>query len=308
MKAMRKCMKTDYVLITPARNEEAYIEKTVQSVISQTILPEKWVIVSDGSTDCTDEIVKRYGASHDFIELLRRETDEERNFGSKVYAIQAGLERLNGVEYGFIGNLDADISFESSYYEDVLKEFQANPKLGIGGGILFDLGEKWVRLYSSTSWSVCGAIQMFRRQCYEDIGGYLPLQRGGVDAVAEVMARMQEWEVRTFPDIKVLHHRPTGSSYGNILYNRFHTGIKEYSYGNQPLFEIAKCISRIRERPYFFGSLFRLSGYCWAFLRRVQREVPADVVDFMKNEQMQRLFKIFNLHFLRNGLLGGQLY
>lgn len=98
------------MLITPARNEEAYIVKTIQSLINQTILPKKWIIVSDGSTDRTDDIVKRYEANYDFIQLLRREPDTSRNFASKVYAIQAGFKLLNGIEYDFIGNLDADVS------------------------------------------------------------------------------------------------------------------------------------------------------------------------------------------------------
>jgi len=279
-----------YILITPSRNEEAYIEKTIQSVISQTVLPKKWVIVSDGSTDRTDEIVKRYETEYDFIELLCRETDEERNFGSKVYAIRAGLERLNGIEYDFIGNLDADVSFEPDYYERVLARFRDNPKLGIGGGILFELcGGKWIQLQVSALWSVSGAIQMFRRQCYEDIGGYMPLRNGGVDAIAEVTARMHGWQVRSFSDMPVRHLRRIGTEKGHILFARFRQGIMEYCHRSHPLFEIAKCILRITEKPYVFGSIFRLSGYCWAFLRREQQDVPDDVVKFLRREQRCRM-------------------
>jgi len=279
-----------YVLITPARNEAAYIEKTIKSVIAQTVLPEKWVIVSDGSTDRTDDIIKRYEENYSFIQLLLIERCSSRNFGSKVYAIRAGLERLNGVEYDFIGNLDADVSFESSYYERVLAKFQQSPKLGIAGGVLFEpCGGNWIQQNVSLSWSVSGPIQMFQRQCYEDIGGYLPLRKGGVDAMAEVMARMRGWEVRTFPEISVLHHRRTGTEKGHIVFARFRQGIMEYSHGSHPLFEIGKCMSRIGEKPYVFGSLFRLSGYCWACLRRDQRDVPDDVVTFLRHEQIKRL-------------------
>lgn len=285
-----------YVLITPARDEEIYIEKTIQSVISQTILPVKWVIVSDGSTDRTDDIVKQYKDKHDFIYLLRRECDCSRNFASQIYAFKAGVRWLNGIEYDFIGKLDADTSFEPDYYQSVLERFQENPNLGIASGTILELDDGIYKppfCFGSTSRNVPGAVQVFRRQCYEEIGGYIPLE-GGHDVVAQAVAQMKGWEVRSFPDIKVLHHRPTGSSYGNILYNRFHTGIKEYSYGNQPLFEIAKCFWRVREKPYVLGSCFRLSGYCWAFLRRVQREVPADVVGFMRHEQIQRLYEVFS--------------
>lgn len=159
-------MNNSYILITPARNEAAYIEETIKSVIAQTVLPQKWVIVSDGSTDGTDEIVKDYEASHDFIQLLHRKADRSRNFASKVYAIRAGIRQLEDIEYNFIGNLDADMSFEPNYYERIFVEFQSNSKLGIAGGMLFEPYDgKWIQQRTSTSWSVSGPIQMFRRQC-----------------------------------------------------------------------------------------------------------------------------------------------
>jgi len=257
------------------------------------VLPQKWVIVSDGSTDNTDEIVRRWAAKYDFIELLRREADAGRNFASKVYAIRAGFGRLNRTEYEFLGNLDADISFEPDYYGRVLAAFEENPKLGIAGGILFEpCRAKGVQQWTSTSWSVSGPIQMFRRQCYEDIGGFIPLRDGGEDAVVEVMARMHGWEVRSLPDITVFHHRVTGTAKGGIFSARFRQGAMEYVLGYHPLFEIAKCLFRVRERPYLLGSWFRLSGYAWAFFRGVQREVPDSVIKFLRREQIQRLYNV----------------
>jgi len=285
--------KGNYVLITAAKNEERHIEKTIQSVISQTILPRKWIIASDGSTDRTDEIVERYSAKFDFIKLLRRNPKESRNFASKAYAIRESVVHLNDIEYGFICNLDADISFGPGYYESLLEKFQENPKLGIAGGILYEpLNEKWKPQFISKSWSVSGPIQMFRRRCFEDIDGYIPLRKGGVDAIAEVMARMHGWEVRTFPDIKAKHHRRMGTELRSILNAKFWDGIVDYSHGNHLLFEIAKFISRNRERPYFFGSLLRLSGYCWAFLKRDERDLPDDVIIYLKKEQINRLKSI----------------
>lgn len=286
-------MNTKYVLITAARNEEVTIEKTIQAVISQTILPQKWVIVSDSSTDRTDEIVKKYVDKYDFICLHRREADSSRNFASQVYAVRAGAEQLNGIEYDFIGDIDADITLQPDYYEGIFEIFGDNPKLGIAGGIVCEPHNgKWIPLRTNVKWSVSGAIQMFRRQCYNDIGGYIPLKKGGQDAIAEVMARMHGWDVRSFPDIEVFHYRSIGSCYGNALVRRFHFGVSEYLYGNHPLFELTKCLYQMKQKPYLLGSIFRLCGYCWAFLRREPREVPAEVVAYMRSEQKKRLWHV----------------
>jgi GT2 family glycosyltransferase len=221
------------------------------------------------------------------------DSNRDRDFSSKVYAIQAGIEKLKGAEYDFIGNLDTDVSFEPNYYESILTMFQENPKLGIAGGTVFEAcGRKWIRLHTSDSWSVSGAIQMFRRQCFKDIGGYIPLKIGGEDTIAEVMARMHGWEVKTFPIITVLHHRRIGVERANILSARFHQGRKEYSCGYHPLFEIARCISRVREKPYMFGSLLRLYGYCYAFLRREPQSISKDIISFLRQEQMGRLIAL----------------
>lgn len=287
-------IKEFYVLITAAKDEERHIEKTIQSVISQTILPRKWIIVSDGSIDHTEKIVERFTTNFNFIKLLHRNTKKSRNFASKVYAIREGVAHLKDMEYDFIGNLDADISFGQNYYESILEKFQENPKLGIAGGVLFEpWNRKWKPQFISKTWSVSGPIQMFRRQCFKDIGGYTPLKKGGVDGIAEVMARMHGWEVRTFPDIKTNHHRRMGTELRNTLKAKFWDGIVDSSHGNHLLFEIAKFISRIRERPYFFGSFLRLSGYCCAFLKRDERDLPNDVMIYLRKEQIKRLKSIF---------------
>lgn len=286
---------TAYVLITPARNEEEYIEKTIQSVISQTILPRKWVIVSDSSTDRTGEIVRQYASKYGFIQLVYSEGDNNRNFGSKVQAFYKGYQQLKNVDYDFIGNLDADVTFEPDYYERVLSKFQEDVKLGIAGGSRFDIIDGNYQRVLSSRWHVCGAIQLFRRQCYEDIGGYITLEKGGEDAVTVIMARMHGWKVKQLIDIKILHHRPTGTAKGNILYARFRQGAMEYSLGYHPVYETVKFFSRIREKPYGIGSIFRLGGYCWAFLKRGKRDIPDEVVNFLRWEQMKRLKSLFKI-------------
>jgi glycosyltransferase involved in cell wall biosynthesis len=288
-----------YVLITAARNEEAYIEKTIRSVIAQTILPVKWVIVSDGSTDHTDEIVKQYADSHDFILLLRRSADQVRNYGSKAKSFKLGYEQLTDLEFDFVGNLDADVSFEPTYYERGLSKFDANKRLGVVGGIRFDLYKGRFQKVRPALNSAGGPTQLFRRQCYEEIGGYLPLRFGGVDTVAETMARMHGWEVETFYDLEVFHYRFTGTAGGGLVRAKFKAGILAYSVGYHPLFELARCASRLFDQPPIIGAFSLLSGYCWASLKRYERQVPDDFIRYIRSEQLARLRSV--LH--HNGLV-----
>ena len=279
-----------YVLITPARNEEAYLERTAQSIISQTLLPQKWVIVSDGSTDRTDTIVKDYVSRYPFIQLVRRETREYANFGAKVQAFNEGLAQVKDVAYEFIGNLDADVALEPFYYEAVLERFRHNPKLGLAGGTLFDVYEgKPTKIFGSVH-SVRGAVQLFRRQCFEDIGGYPTSARSAIDTIAEVMARMHGWEVRTFFDLTGLHLRPIGGTQSKtIAAARIRQGEADYSLGYHPLFEFIKCLRRLREHPFFLGSALRLCGYVRAGMRGDMRPVSDNFVTYLRQEQMSRL-------------------
>jgi glycosyltransferase involved in cell wall biosynthesis len=282
-------MLKSYVLITAARNEEAYIEKTLCSVIAQTILPKMWVIVSDGSTDRTDKIIKQYASMHSFILLLRRSADHERNFGSKAKALSLAYEHLASLTYDFVGNLDADVSFDHNYYEDILKKFDENERLGLAGGTRFDLyGGRFHKVHCARN-SVGGPFQLFRRQCYEAIGGYRPLRWGGIDGVAEVMARMHGWKVESFPEIRIYHYRRTGSASDSIIRASFKVGVQNYSIGYHIIFQISRSVSRLFHSPLLIGSLSELTGYLWAALKRREREVPDDFVRYLRSEQITRL-------------------
>jgi len=282
-------MKHTYVLVTPARNEEAYIEKTIQSVVSQTILPQKWVIVSDGSTDKTDQIVEKYESKYDFIELVKAENSENRNFGSKVNAFNAGYNKIGAIHYEFIGNLDADVSFEPSYFENILNEFGKNAELGLAGGVICELINNKYFTQSISPNSVAGAVQLFRRKCYEDIGGYVPLKVGGIDSAAEIMARMTEWTVRTFTEFSVLHHRRVGMVKSNFFKSRFKKGIINYSLGYHPLFQVVISIYRLIGKPYIVNGLFMFLGYFWAMLRKYDRPVSDEFIKFLRYEQLKRI-------------------
>jgi len=278
------------VLITAARDEDAYIEKTIQAVISQTVLPRKWIIVNDCSTDGTDDIVRRYADTHSFMELIRARSTGDRNFASKVCALNSGYERLTGLRYDYVGILDADITFDPQYYENVVARFGQDPQLGIAGGLFWERdGEKFKKVPIGEH-SVCGTVQLFRRSCFEEIGGLIPIQAGAEDTVAELLARMRGWKVQTFPDFGGLHLKPVESMYsGNIWQLRFQLGRREHLLGYHPFFELAKCIGRLAEKPYLFGAVLRWCGYCWAMFRRERRAVADDVMKFLRRDQVRRL-------------------
>src|ERR1022692_3245971 len=176
------------VLVTPARNEAEFIEGTVKSVIAQTVRPVRWVIVSDGSTDGMDDIVSRYVAGYPWIELVRMPERKERNFAGKVHAFNAGRERCKDLEYDVIGNLDADVTFDQDYFDFLLKKFAENPKLGVAGTPFREGSYQYDFRFTSVE-HVSGQIQLFRRECFEAIGGYTPIKTGGIDLVAVMTAR-----------------------------------------------------------------------------------------------------------------------
>ena len=281
-----------YVLMTAAYNEESFIERIIQSVLAQTSLPKRWVIVSDNSIDRTDQIVERYASQHDFIRLLHLTRAPGRNFGSKVIALQKAHKLLEGVEYDFIGNVDADVSLDRFYFEDLINHFQQHPGLGLAGGFLYeDSGSGYHSLRINDVRNVCHAAQLVRRDCYEAIAGYAVLKYGGEDWYAQTQARMKGWQVEALPQLKIFHHRHTtgGSS---PLRNAFRQGRQDYSFGTVPLFEIFKCLRRLPEKPYFGHALFRLAGFIWPHLCGEPRGVENDVVSFLRREQNGRISQL----------------
>lgn len=284
-----------YAIVTAAYNEEAHIERVIQSVVAQTVLPVRWVIVSDGSTDRTDAIVGEYATQHNFIRLCRTAEAHDRNFAAQVAAIQGGMEQIKGLSCGFVGNLDADVSFGPQYFAQVLERFARDPRLGLAGGYICELvrGE-WSPRRTNRPDSVAHAVQLFRRECFEGIGGYVALPYGGPDWHAEVRCRMGGWRVESFSDIWVHHHRPTGSA-GGQLRGWYRQGLMDFSLGSHPVFEAAKILRRVRSRPYVLGALARLWGFVWGGCSGKKRAVPDEFVAFLRREQMDRVRRAVGL-------------
>jgi biofilm PGA synthesis N-glycosyltransferase PgaC len=280
----------EYVLITPAKNEQVIIGRTIEAVVSQTRKPKVWVIVDDGSTDCTRDIIDAAARVHKFIRPIYGAGSKQRNFGSKAAAFMAGYQVLKSERYDFIGNLDADITYDSGYYERVIEELQTDKSLGIAGGLIYELvGKDWKPQKNSLN-SVAGAIQMFRRECYEAIGGYIPIPGGGIDAAAEIMARSLGWGVRSFPELPVFHHRRVSTGRSTVLGTRFAQGNMNYLLGYHPLFQVSSSLSRCMQRPIALGSLATLLGYGWSWLKGEEVLLPEKTVKYLRSEQIARLF------------------
>jgi glycosyltransferase involved in cell wall biosynthesis len=278
-----------YVVITPARNEAQFIELTLESVTNQTVLPRKWVIVSDGSTDGTDEIVKKYVAQHPWIELVRMPERTERHFAAKVHAFNAGYAKVRGTESDVIVSLDADISFENDYFAFLLEKLSANSALGLVGTPFRELSGGTYDYQFVNIEHVSGACQVFRRECFEAVGGYVPVKGGSIDLIAVITARMKGWKTRTFSEKSCLHHRAIGTAGRSLLKSRFKYGMKDYSIGNHPMWELFRTARQMALPPVLTGGLALAAGYLWAVVRQVPRPVSRELITFHRREQMQRL-------------------
>jgi len=283
-------MPLTYVLVTPARNEAEFIELTLKSVVAQTVRPAKWVIVSDGSTDGTDDIVEKYAADHDWIELVRMPERRERHFAGKVLAFNAGYAKMKDIHFEVIGSLDGDISFDSDYFSFLLQKLAQDTTLGLVGTPFKESNRTYDYRFTSIE-HVSGACQVFRRECFEEIGGYVPVKGGGIDLIAVIRARMNGWKTRTFNERVSLHHRKMGTAQGSALSAWFKNGVKDYALGCHPLWEVFRTCYQMTKRPYIFGGVLLWSGYVWSLVRRAERTIPREVMVFRRREQMNRLME-----------------
>lgn len=284
----------EYVLLTAAKNEERYIASAVESVVGQTVHPVAWFIVDDGSTDHTARILERCAVDHPFIRCISGGSQGGRSFGSKDRAVNEAYALAQLLKFDFIGIQDADIAPESNtYYEQILTRFEARPRLGIAGGYIYERSARgWAAREGNSPDSVAGGIQMFRRQCYVEIGGYTPLHLGGEDWLAQIKARMSGWEVEAYPDLPVYHHRATSTAQGRWQ-GLFRLGMMDASFGSDPIFELLKCSRRIPHPPLVFGGLARFGGYLWWKLNRRAPVVCPDAVTYLRAEQRSKVHHWF---------------
>jgi biofilm PGA synthesis N-glycosyltransferase PgaC len=279
-----------YVLVTPTRNEEAFIEETIESVARQTCLPLKWVIVNDGSTDSTGSRIEPFLSKHNWIELVNLPVRQERNFAAKVRAFDAGQEEVKHLDYELIGNLDSDVILDADHFEFLLNKFNDDPRLGVAGTVFREESG-----YNSETDSlegqlhVSGQCQLFRRECFADIGGYFANKAGGIDWIAVTTARMMGWKTRSFREKSFLHQRRLGTAERSAFKAAFSYGEKDYYLGGHPVWELFRVCYRMVKPPYIVEGLALGLGYGWAAVRRAKRPITRELMKFHRREQMRKL-------------------
>ena len=283
-----------YVLITSARNEEALIAKTLDSVVAQTQLPEHWVITDDGSTDRTVEIIEEYTARFPWISLVRRLNRPDRHFTGKADAVNAAFKFLEAASFDIVGNLDADVSFEPDLMEFLMQKFSTDPQLGVAGVPYLEGSFDSARDSFEGENYVAGQMQLFRRQCFQEIGGYVKSRAGGVDWIAVMTARMKGWKVRSFDEKRFIHHRRMSSAERGMLAAYFSYGQKDYYVGGSPLWEIFRVAFRVMKKPWLIGGIAVFCGYCHAAMTRSPRPVSLELMRFHRHNQLKKLKQIFH--------------
>jgi poly-beta-1,6-N-acetyl-D-glucosamine synthase len=278
-----------YVLLTAAKDEEACMGEVIQAVLRQTVRPVAWFIMDDGSTDRTASIVRKFAAEHPFIHLQSGDPRSGRCFGSQYKAINAAYELAKAMEFDFVAVQDADQApANEDYYRSILNEFHNQPRLGAASGFVYERpAGDWTCRPDNSRDSVA-ASAVFRRTCFDQIGGYTPLPYGGSDWLMQLNVRMTGWQLLTRPDLRLLHYRLTSSA-GGIWRGKFRAGMMDASFGSHPCFEFFKSCRRLPSRPFVLGSLLRLCGYFWWKLSRRNPLISPEQVAFLRKEQLAKL-------------------
>ena len=274
-----------FAIVTPVKDEINYFPKTIKSILSQEVKPQKWIIIDDGSTDGTTAIIKKAEKENDWIEGIYRESNKDRKPGGE-FVLGIGLEKLNLDDYEFIVRMDGDLKFKSNYFKVLFEKFDSNPNLGIASGVCFitrngkEIEEKHPRFHTR------GPLKTYRTQCYKDIGGLLNCL--GWDSIDELKANMLNWNTQSFPELKINHLKKTGDRAG-IFKAGIYKGIAEYNSGSHPLFIIAKALYIILFLHYKFDSIGLLRGYFSSLIQRKPRQIDKNLVKFIRKQQINRL-------------------
>lgn len=277
-----------YLVVTPVRNEEDYLETTIESMLAQTLRPAEWVIVNDGSTDNTGNIIEKYARQFPWIRAVHRKDRGFRKAGGGVVdAFNDGYKVATCRDWEFLVKLDGDLTFEPDYFEKCIWNFRDDSSLGVGGGVICHVIDGVKKIEECPAFHVRGATKIYRRECWEAIGGFWAVP--GWDTMDEVKANMLGWSSRSFQDLQLWHHRLTGTAEGywdGIVKN----GRANYICGYHPLFMVSKCVARLVRKPYnVIGSIGLFYGFVSGYLKRIPRVDDPETINYLRREQMNCL-------------------
>lgn len=277
------------VIVSPVRNEIAYFEHTLESMVTQTVKPREWIIVDDGSIDGTFELASRYASKHPWITVLQKPDRGARAVGPGVVeAFYVGFSRI-GEKADFVCKMDGDIRFSATYFEELLSKFESDPMLGAASGKPYlEISGRLVPEKTGDE-MVAGQINFYRWQCFEDIDGFV--REVHWDAIAFHRARMAGWKTRSFDEeaLRFIHLRLMGSSDRGVITGRKRWGKGQYFIGTHPFYLLAIVCYRALERPFLIGGLFIGVGYIQSALRRDRRYDFPGFRKSLRAWQMERL-------------------
>lgn len=262
-----------YVIISPVRDEEKYLTRTIESMVTQNICSTEYLLVDDGSTDRTLEIIKEAAQKHPWIHYIRRPDRGERKVGPGVVeAFYDGYNAVRTKEYDYIGKMDGDISFGPRYFETIFEKFDSDPYLGAASGKLYlDLGDGKLAEERHADEMVFGGMQFYKRKCFEDIGGFV--RQVMWDGIAFHRSRMEGWRTRSFrdPELMIYDHRQMGSSDKSVYHGRIRWGWGQYFMGTHPLYILAVGLYRMLERPFIIGGILIVLGFIKGWITGTNR-------------------------------------
>jgi glycosyltransferase involved in cell wall biosynthesis len=274
-------------VVTPCRNEEEHLAGTIESMLAQHVRPTQWVIVDDGSTDTTPDILASYTSSHPWIVAVSRADRGRRLNGSGVMqAVHDGLDRLEIADWEYLVKLDADLTFDPGYFRDCFDRFDADATLGIGGGVVVSDVEGELVEEKHPKFHVRGATKIYRRACWDAIGGLHPVK--GWDTLDELKANLEGWSTRSFEDLTVVQKRYTGAAQGQLS-NWAKNGEGCWIAGYHPLFLLARALVRGFRRPFVVPTIGLIAGYVGAAVRRVPRIPDRELIHYVQQQQLRKL-------------------
>jgi glycosyltransferase involved in cell wall biosynthesis len=269
-----------YVIVTPVKNEEEFVARTIKSVKNQTIRPEKWVIVDDQSTDNSTKIIKEAITDEDWISLVQHNSlIDNREGGAKVVDIfYTGYEYVKDLDYDFIVKLDADLTLPENYFAKIAQEFKENPKLGMAGGYCVNIDDNGGKTREvAADYHIRGAFKSIRKECWNEIGGFKPVL--GWDGLDEMEAMFYGWQTKNL-ELEVIHHRPTSSAYKNRLKLAYKYGVATYKKGSNLFLILVRALVRLKNKPYIIYSFCYFWGFLSSLIRREPKAVNKELEKF----------------------------